>query len=577
MEEPITPFTTYRQWRGNLQPGPLLTELEAIEGDGQEITERFYRSMEFGTGGMRGLLGAGTNRMNVYTIRLAAEGLARMMEGHGPSAKQRGAVIAYDTRHQSREFAFETAGVLGAHGIRTYVFSEPRPTPQLSFAVRELDAFSGVVITASHNPKEYNGFKVYGEDGGQLPPAKAAAITAHMESIQDVFGIASSEEDALQSAGLLALLTEGIDETYQERLKQLQLGDFPRNEVSIVYTPLHGTGNVPVRQALKNFGYTTVTVVPEQEQADPDFPTVAYPNPEEQEAFRLAIRLGAKQDADLLLATDPDADRLGVAVALPTSGYELLTGNQLGALLLKYVLEQRQQAGTLPENGLLLKTIVTSEMGREIAALYGVATEDTLTGFKYISEKIEEYKQSGEFEFLFGYEESYGYLAADFVRDKDAVQAAVLAAEAAAYYKSCGSSLHAELQKLYGEVGYYREGLQSITFPGKEGAETIARLMDSFRADPPKQLAGLTVTSIEDYGTGIIRMADGSEKPSGLPTSNVLKFRLEDGSWCCARPSGTEPKCKFYIGVCAETGMDAVKKRDALELEMQELASRRSH
>ncbi|GKV69317.1 phosphomannomutase [Sporosarcina sp. NCCP-2716] len=570
------PNTTYGLWRRTLQPGPLLTELEAISGDEQEIAERFYRLLEFGTGGMRGLLGAGTNRMNVYTIRLAAEGLARMMEEHGPSAKQRGAVIAYDTRHQSKEFAFATAGVLGAHGIRTYVFSEPRPTPQLSYAVRELNAFSGVVITASHNPKEYNGFKVYGEDGGQLPPAKADAVTAHMETIPDLFGIAAEDADGLQSAGLLTLLTEGSDETYQERLKQLRLGDFPRDEVKIVYTPIHGTGNVPVRQALENFGYTHVTVVPEQEQADPDFPTVAYPNPEEEEAFRLAIQLGAKEDADLLLATDPDADRLGVAVALPTSGYELLTGNQLGALLLNYILEQRKSAGTLPENGLLLKTIVTSEMGREIAALYGVTTEDTLTGFKYISEKIEEYTETGEFEFLFGYEESYGYLAADFVRDKDAVQAAVLAAEAAAYYKSRGSSLHAELQKLYSQVGYYREGLQSITVPGKEGAETIARLMDSLRENPPGQLAGLEVTSIEDYGTGVIRMADGMEKPTGLPRSNVLKFRLEDGSWCCARPSGTEPKCKFYIGVCAETGMEAVKKRDALEAVMKELASERS-
>ncbi|MGG0645302.1 phospho-sugar mutase [Sporosarcina gallistercoris] len=562
----------YKQWLTQEGlPSVLKDELKAVAEEESEISDRFYRWLEFGTGGMRGQLGAGTNRMNRFTIRRVAEGLARLIEDHGPEAKQRGVAIAYDTRYQSREFAMETAGVLGAHNIRSFVFSEPRPTPELSFAVRELDTFSGVVITASHNPKEYNGFKVYGEDGGQLPPDKAAAIVDHMEAIQDIFEIHVLAEDGLKEHGLLVMLAEAMDASYQEKLKTLQMGEFPRDEVKIVYTPIHGTGNVPVQQALRNFGYTDVTVVPEQERPDPAFSTVDYPNPEEEEAFRLAIRLGSKIDADLLLATDPDADRLGAAILLPTGGYDLLTGNQLGALLLDYVLEQRKQAGTLPENGVLLKTIVTSEMGRAIASEYGVKTVDTLTGFKYISEKIEEYKTTGEYEFLFGYEESYGYLLADFVRDKDAVQAALLTAEAAAYYKSQGSSLHLQLQKLYKKIGYYRESLRSITIPGEKGAETIAQLLASLRNAPPAHLAGVKVEAIEDYDTGIIRSLDGEQRPTGLPKSNVLKFRLEDGSWCCVRPSGTEPKCKFYIGVRGITGMDAVKKCDALETAILQL------
>lgn len=556
----------YEQWceEERLSEG-LREELTALSGDEKEIAERFYQWLEFGTAGMRGLLGAGTNRMNVHTIRRVAEGVARMVKEHGPEAMQRGVAIAYDTRYQSQEFAMETARVLGAHEIRSFVFSEARPTPELSFAIRELNTFSGVVITASHNPKEYNGFKVYGEDGGQLSPEKASAIVHHMEEIKDLFSIQAVEEDELKANGLLTMLAEEMDAAYQKQLKTLKLGGFPRDEVSIVYTPIHGTGNIPVQQALRNFGYKQVEVVKEQEQPDPAFSTVEYPNPEEKDALRLAIQLGAKIDADLLLATDPDADRLGVAIAIPTGGYELLTGNQLGAVLLNYVLEQRQLAGTLPENGVMLKSIVTSEMGRAIASEYGVQTVDTLTGFKYISEKIEEYNNSGEYEFLFGYEESYGYLIADFVRDKDAVQAALIAAEATAYYKSKGSSLHAELLKLYKKVGYYRESMKSITIPGKEGADTIAHILAELRGNPPAELAGSTVTHIEDYQTGIIRSLDGTEQPTGLPTSNVLKFRLEDGSWCCARPSGTEPKCKFYIGVRAGSGMAAVNKCKALE------------
>ncbi|WOV84911.1 phospho-sugar mutase [Sporosarcina jeotgali] len=563
----------YNKWLTHESlPEALRNELEAVAGEEKEVAERFYRWLEFGTGGMRGLLGAGTNRMNQYTIRRVAEGLARMIEDHGSGAKQRGVAIAYDTRYQSKEFAMETASVLGAHNIRSFVFSEPRPTPELSFAVRELDAFSGVVITASHNPKEYNGFKVYGEDGGQLPPEKVSSIVHHMERIDDIFSIQAHEESVILENGLLTVLTSGMDDLYQNQIKSLRLGEFPRDDVKIVYTPIHGTGNTPVQQALRNFGYEGVSVVPEQEQPDPEFPTVPYPNPEEEETFRLAIQLGAKLDADLLLATDPDADRLGAAIALPTSGYDLLTGNQLGALLLNYLLEQRKQAGTLPQNGVLLKTIVTSEMGRAIASEYGVETVDTLTGFKYIAEKIEEYSNTNEYEFLFGYEESYGYLIGDFVRDKDAVQAAVLTAEAAAYYKSQGSSLHAELQKLYKKVGYYRESLQSITIPGKEGAEKIDNLMASFRKNPPTELAGMKVKTIEDYETGTIHSIDGTNLKTALPKSNVLKFRLEDESWCCVRPSGTEPKCKFYIGVRGDSGMDAVNKCDALEKSIMSLA-----
>lgn len=562
----MDPQTVYQQWlaQDDLVP-ELRTELLEISEDETEITERFYRWLEFGTGGMRGLLGAGINRMNVYTIRRVAEGLARMIEAHGKDAVDRGVSIAYDTRFLAKEFALETAAVLAAHGIRSYLFSEPRPTPELSFAVRECNAFSGVVITASHNPKEYNGFKVYGEDGGQLPPEKAENIVTEMNGIEDLFAITALDETRLEKSGLITNLSQPIDDAYQNMLNTLRGSVQNRDDIHIVYTPLHGTGNIPVQRGLKEFGYRNVFVVPEQEQADPAFPTVAYPNPEEQGSFRMAIRLGAKLDADLLLATDPDADRLGAAIVLPTGGYELLTGNQLGALLLNYLLEQRQQTGTLPTNGVLLKTIVTSEMGRAIAARYGVKTEDTLTGFKYISEKVEEYHTTGEFEFLFGYEESYGYLAADFVREKDAVQAALLIAEAATFYKSQGISLHEQLQKLYQQVGYYKEALRSITLTGKAGEEQIAGILWTLRDNPPKEFGGVGVVSIEDYETGVIKQVDGAERNTSLPRSNVLKFWLEDGSWCCIRPSGTEPKCKIYIGVRGKTGLEAIEKCRKLE------------
>ncbi|WP_432354336.1 phospho-sugar mutase [Sporosarcina sp. A2] len=562
----IDPQTVFQQWfaQDDLTP-KVQTELLEISGDETEITERFYRWLEFGTGGMRGLLGAGTNRMNIYTIRRVAEGLARMIVDHGNEAKERGVAIAYDTRYQSKEFARETAAVLATHGIRSFLFAEPRPTPELSFAIREYNAFSGVVITASHNPKEYNGFKVYGEDGGQLPPDKAQSIVSKMDDIENLFSISALDETELDNSGLMTILSEQIDDAYQAMLNTLQGCALNRDDINIVYTPLHGTGNVPVQRGLKEFGYRNVHVVPEQEKADPAFPTVAYPNPEEQESFLMAIQLGAKLDADLLLATDPDADRLGAAIALPTGGYELLNGNQLGALLLNYILEQRQLSGTLPSNGILLKTIVTSEMGRAIASQYGVKTEDTLTGFKYISEKVEQYNTTGEFEFLFGYEESYGYLAADFVREKDAVQAVLLIAEAATYYKSQGSSLHEQLQNLYKTVGYYKESLRSLTFPGREGVERIASILRTLRTNPPEELGGVAVTSIEDYQTGISNEATGEERRIELPTSNVLKFWLEDGSWCCVRPSGTEPKCKFYMGVRGETGLEAINKCEELE------------
>lgn len=561
----MKPTEQYLHWKVNARSEMIQNELEAIRGNEQELTDRFYRYLEFGTAGMRGKLGAGTNRMNLYTIRHVAAGIAQMIDLHGPDAKNRGVAIAYDVRYQSKEFAFETAAVLAAYGIRSFVFKEPRPTPELSFALREWNTFSGVVITASHNPKEYNGFKVYGEDGGQLAPEKAASIVAYMDQIEDLFDIPAMTNAELEASGLLTLLGEEVDASYQSRLKELKLGTFPRESLSIVFTPIHGTGNIPLRQGLESFGYKNVHIVPEQELPDPAFSTVSYPNPEEPGTFKLAIQLGAKRGADLLLATDPDADRLGAAIALPNGGYDMLTGNQLGALILNYLLDQREQAGTLPENGVILKSIVTSEMGRAIAARYGVQTEDTLTGFKYIAEKIEQYNTSGEFEFLFGYEESYGYLIADFVRDKDAIQAALLTAEAAAYYKSQGSSLHEQLQKLYKTVGYYREALKSLTFEGKEGAEKITRMLTSLRTNPPKKLAGLVVTSIEDYQTGMIRAIDGTEHPTGLPTSNVLKYCLEDGSWCCVRPSGTEPKCKFYLGVRGESGLDAMNKCGALE------------
>ncbi|MDF0728778.1 phospho-sugar mutase [Cytobacillus sp. S13-E01] len=543
----------YKQWVNNASLDPemkqLLTEKEENES---ELEDCFYKNLEFGTGGMRGEIGPGTNRMNVYTVRKASEGLAKYIESFGDDAKKRGVVIAFDSRNKSPEFAMESAKTLATHGIQTYVFDELRPTPELSFAVRHLNAYSGIVVTASHNPPEYNGYKVYGSDGGQLPPAEADIVIQNVNAAENELLIHVESEDVLKERGLITIIGKEIDEAYTEKLMTISLnpGLSTEVDVKVVFTPLHGTANKPVRRGLDALGYKNVSIVKEQELPDPNFSTVTSPNPEEHAAFELAIREGKKLDADLLIATDPDADRLGIAVKDESGEYVVLSGNQTGAILLEYILSQKKDKGILPDNGVVLKTIVTSEIGREIATSYGVATVDTLTGFKFIGEKIQEYEESGQYSFQFGYEESYGYLIGDFARDKDAVQAALLAVEVCAYYKNSGLTLHEGLMQLFEKYGYYREGLESLTLKGKEGAEQIESLLTRFRAVPPTEIAGRNVVTVEDYKTSQrTDLAASKKEVIHLPKSNVLKYYLEDGSWFCIRPSGTEPKVKFYFGV----------------------------
>ncbi|PGR26852.1 phosphoglucomutase [Priestia megaterium] len=541
----------------NALDAELKEELLIMKEDDKYAEDAFYKNLEFGTGGMRGELGPGTNRLNVYMVRKATEGLACYIEESGEEAKKKGVVVAYDSRHKSPEFALEVAKVLGQHGIKTYVFDELRPTPELSYAVRYLNAFAGIVITASHNPPEYNGYKVYGEDGGQLPPAAADKIITHMNCVENELSISVKEEQELLAEGLLTYIGAEVDAAYTEALKTIQLNrklvEEAGNELRIVFTPLHGSGNKPVREGLKAFGFTNVTVVKEQEHPDPDFSTVQSPNPEEHAAFELAIRYGKEIDADLLMATDPDADRLGVAVKDSSGEYIVLTGNQLGALMLHYLLTQKKEQGVLPENGAVVKTIVTSEIGRAIASSFGLKTFDTLTGFKFIGEKINEFEQSGDYQFQFGYEESYGYLIGDFVRDKDAVQSAVFAAEVAAYYKTQGKSLYDGLLDIFSKYGYYKESLRSITLKGKDGAEQIKKLVDAFRVNPVRELGGIAVTCMEDYQSGErVHVKEGKTESMPFPVSNVLKYHFEDGTWFTIRPSGTEPKAKFYFGVKKE-------------------------
>lgn len=536
----------------------LKEELLMMKENEKEVEDAFYKNLEFGTGGMRGEIGPGTNRLNVYMVRKATEGLACYIDESGEEAKQKGVVVAYDSRHKSPEFALEVAKVLGQHGIKTYIFDELRPTPELSYAVRYLNAFAGIVITASHNPPEYNGYKVYGEDGGQLPPAAADNIISHMNRVENELSISVKEEQELLTEGLLTYIGAEVDAAYTEALKTIQLNrelvEQAGNELKIIFTPLHGSGNKPVREGLKAFGFTNVTVVKEQELPDANFSTVQSPNPEEHAAFKLAIQHGKEINADILMATDPDADRLGVAVKDESGEYVVLTGNQLGALMLHYLLTQKKEQGILPENGAVVKTIVTSEIGRAIAASFGLETIDTLTGFKFIGEKIKEFEQSGTYEFQFGYEESYGYLVGDFVRDKDAVQSAVFAAEVAAYYKAQGKSLYEGLLAIFEEYGYYRESLCSITLKGKDGAEQIQKLVDFFRLEPIQELAGAEVTFIEDYQSSQrVNMQEGTIEDIPFPASNVLKYHFEDGTWFTIRPSGTEPKAKFYFGVKKES------------------------
>ncbi|MGQ7106758.1 phospho-sugar mutase [Bacillus cereus group sp. Bce041] len=532
----------------------LKEQLENMKQDEKKIEDSFYKNLEFGTGGMRGELGVGTNRLNVYTVRKATKGLASFIEKLGEEAKKRGVVVAYDSRHKSPEFAMEVAATLGARGITTYVFESLRPTPVLSFAVRHLHTVSGIVLTASHNPPEYNGYKVYGEDGGQLPPKEADELISYVNAVEDELTVEVADVEQLKADGLLHIIGQEVDDAYAAELNNViinkEMVQKVGKDLKIVFTPLHGTSNISVRRGLKEVGFTDVTVVKEQELPDPNFSTVKSPNPEEHAAFEYAIRDGEKVGADVLIATDPDADRLGVAVRNHNGEFQVLTGNQTGALMLDYLLSQKKENGTLPENGVVLKTIVTSEIGRTIAKAYGLDTIDTLTGFKFIGEKIRQYEESGQYEFQFGYEESYGYLIRPFCRDKDAVQSVLFACEVAAYYKSQGKTLYDGLLEVFEKYGFFREDLVSLTLKGKDGAEKIQEMMATFRENPPKEVAGLTVVAVEDYKASIITsLQDGHKEEIHLPKSNVLKYQLEDGSWFCLRPSGTEPKIKFYFGV----------------------------
>lgn len=535
----------------------------------QELEDCFYTHLEFGTGGMRGKIGTGPNRMNIYTIRRAAEGLAQYIVSNGNSAKEKGVVIAYDSRHKSYEFAIETAKTLGNHNIKVYVFEDIRSTPELSFAVRYLNTFSGVVITASHNPSIYNGFKVYGSDGAQYANEETDQIVQYVNRIEDELHISVKEETTLKQTGMLKIIGQDVDNAYQAQLQSIILDpdmlQQTAEKLRIVYTPLHGTGNTPVRRALALAGFTNVESVEEQALPDGDFPTVEFPNPEEASAFSLAIEYGKNNNADILMATDPDADRVGIAVRKDDT-FQLLTGNQIGAILLDYMMKTKYKNHSLPKNGVILKTIVTSELGKQIAKEYGVETIDVLTGFKYISANIKAFEQNNSHSFLFGYEESHGYLISDFVRDKDAVQTCLLLSEAAAYYQSINKSILDILEEIYEQYGYYQEDLVSHTLEGKQGTEQINQILTGFRETPPQEIATKKVLITEDYlvGESVHHQTNQTEKIH-LPKSNVLKFKLQNGAWICLRPSGTEPKIKIYFGVKEDTFAESRNTLESLK------------
>ena len=556
---------TYKIWNDFSDLDPTLKEeLTALKEDESTLEDAFYAPLEFGTAGMRGVIGVGINRMNQYTIRQATKGLALFMEQNGEEAMKRGVAIAYDSRHQSPEFALEAAKTLGVHGIPSYVFESLRPTPELSFAVRHLNTFTGIMITASHNPPEYNGYKVYGEDGGQMPPKDADALTSFVRSIENSLSIEVLSKEELEEKGLLTIIGEDVDKVYLDYVKEVtvdsEMIERIGSDMKLVYTPLHGTGKMLGERALANAGFTGITLVPEQSIADPEFPTVKSPNPEEPGAFEYAIKLGKEIDADVLVATDPDADRLGIAVKTAAGDYEVLTGNQIASLMLHYLLTAQKNNGTLPENGAVLKSIVSSELPTVIAESFGVKMVDVLTGFKFIAEKIEQYETDNSQTFLFGFEESYGYLVKSFVRDKDAIQALVLIAEVAAYYKEKELTLYDGLQELYATYGYFNEKTISVKMAGIEGSEKIKALMKRFRDQAPTEFNDIKVTEVEDFKTSTKTLADGTIEAIEMPAADVLKYTMEDGSWIAIRPSGTEPKIKFYIGAKAETNEEAAAK-----------------
>lgn len=544
-------------------------ELKAISGDEREIEDRFYRQLEFGTGGLRGVIGAGTNRMNIYTVRKATQGLANYIVSQG--GQEKGVAIAYDSRRMSPEFAREAALCLNANGIRTYLFESLRPTPELSFAVRELGCIAGIVITASHNPREYNGYKVYWEDGAQITPPHDRNILDEVAKVTEFSQVKTMEEDEARVCGLFQVIGTAFDDLYLKMLKEQSIHPEiikeAAQEMKIVYTPLHGTGNIPVRRILKELGFAKVYVVEEQKAPDGNFPTVAYPNPEDEKAWELAIRLAKRIDADIVLATDPDADRMGVyAKDADTGEYVSFTGNMSGMLIAEYILRERMKTGTMPENPALVETIVTTDMAKAIAADYHTALIEVLTGFKYIGEQIRLFEERKSFNYVFGLEESYGCLAGTYARDKDACVAVMLLCEAAAYYKSKNMTLWDAMMDMYERYGYYREGLKTLTLKGIDGAEKIRRMMKEQRENPPKELGGLKVLAVRDYQADTRKdMMTGEVTATGLPASNVLYYELSDDAWCCVRPSGTEPKIKYYFGVKGNSLEDSKIKLEKLK------------
>lgn len=553
----------------------LKKELATLAEDKDALKEAFYAPMEFGTAGMRGVMGPGINRMNIYTVRQATEGLANFMDTLDFTDKKRGVAISFDSRYHSQEFALAAAGVLGKHGIPSFVFDSMRPTPELSYTVRELNTYAGIMITASHNPKQYNGYKIYGPDGGQMPPMESDKITEYIRQVTDIFGVEALTQSELRAKGLMTIIGEDIDLKYLEEVKTVSINHELIQrfgaDMKLIYSPLHGTGKVVGGRALENAGFKDYTMVPEQAIADPEFITTPFPNPEFPQTFDLAIELGKKQDADLLIATDPDADRLGAAVRLPNGDYKLLTGNQIAALMLEYILTAHDAAGDLPGNAAAVKSIVSSELATRIAEAHHVEMINVLTGFKYIADQIKHYEENGDHTFMFGFEESYGYLVRPFVRDKDAIQGIVLLAEIAAYYRSKGQTLYDGLQNLFTTYGYHEEKTISKDFPGVDGKEKMAAIMEKVREERPSQFDQYKVLETEDFLAQTKYEADGSTQAIKLPKADVLKFTLDEGTWIAIRPSGTEPKIKFYIGTVGEDEKDALNKIDVFETAINEL------
>ncbi|WP_159543953.1 phospho-sugar mutase [Streptococcus halichoeri] len=551
-------------------PTYLHDELKAMDEKTKE--DAFYTNLEFGTAGMRGYIGAGTNRINIYVVRQATKGLAKLVETKGDLAKKAGVAIAYDSRHFSQEFAFESAQVLAAHGIKAYVFESLRPTPELSFAVRHLKTFAGIMITASHNPAPFNGYKVYGADGGQMPPVDADALTTYIRSIDNPFAIELANLEVAKENGLIEVIGEAVDAAYLKEVKEVTINhdlieQFGK-DMKIVYTPLHGTGEMLTRRALAQAGFDSVQVVEAQAKPDPEFSTVDSPNPENQAAFALAEELGRAVNADVLVATDPDADRLGVEIRQEDGSYRNLSGNQIGAIIAKYILEAHKTAGTLPANAALAKSIVSTELVTKIAESYGATMFNVLTGFKFIAEKIQEFEEKHNYTYMFGFEESFGYLLKPFVRDKDAIQAVLIVAEIAAYYRSRGLTLADGIDEIYKEYGYFAEKTISVTLSGMDGAAEIQKIMTKFREKAPKQFNSTAVQLLEDFQSQTATAADGTVSPLTTPPSNVLKYSLSDDSWFAVRPSGTEPKIKFYIATVGDSFADAEQKIAAIETEI---------